>query len=214
MDVDSPTVAQKPSFESPALARDSVRSTDATSPSLAGSNDIPMADAVLASPTEMKPPTTVVPAAAAASSAKQRSPDLRVQMPGGPVFGSPVSAISTASTPLSAGSAIVQSPFSASSNLASPFGPPVVNGVAVNPSPVKKKLSLSDYRSRRNKVQAARPSIGTTMLKPPSANGDEPKSATSVDTPGAADSPTEKTTTDSGVTTNGISTSASTGANV
>jgi len=54
--------------------------------------------------------------------------------------------------------------------------------VAASPSPVKKKLSLSDYRSRMSKAAsaAARPSIGTTLLKPVSS-ADEPKSATSTD---------------------------------
>ena len=41
-----------------------------------------------------------------------------------------------------------------------------MNALAANQSPVKKKLSLSDYtKSRMNKV-AARPSVGTTTLKP------------------------------------------------
>jgi hypothetical protein len=67
------------------------------------------------------------------------------------------------------------------SGFPSPFAPPSVNGVAATPSPIKKKLSLSDYKSRLSRAAAARPSIGTTLLKPVS-NSDDPKSATSVDT--------------------------------
>lgn len=204
--IDPSVLEQQPSMGSLSLGKDSVGPTNtSTSPSLGGSGDIVMADAPLASPTEMKPPpaATLVPTA---GSAKHRSPDLRVQTPGAPAFGSPVSATSTGSTPLSAISGVLQSPFSAGSSIAGPFSASAAaNGIAANPSPVKKKMSLSDYRSRMNKVQAARPSVGTTMLKPPSANGDEPKSATSVDAPGAADSPTEKPTTDSGASTNGVS---------
>ncbi|KAK4191971.1 SET domain-containing protein 3 [Podospora australis] len=108
---------------------------------------------------------------------KHKSPDLRVQLPPIPAFGSPVSvsAPNSASTPLSAGGSVVQSPFSVN-GLPSPFGPPSVQGVAATPSPVKKKMSLSDYRSRYK----ARPVIGTTLK--PIGNTDDPKSATSVGT--------------------------------
>lgn len=205
----SPTVEEKPSFESPSFGKDAAGPVDSTTPSLGGSYDTPMLDAPLRPPKEMKPPPAL-----AASLAKLKSPDLRVQMPSGPAFGSPTSAISTASTPASAGSTMMQTPFSAN-NLPIPLGTAVTNGTAVNPSPVKKKMSLSDYRSRMNKVQAARPSVGTTMLKPPSANDDEPKSATSLDTPGARDSPTaEKAVIDTGASTNGVPAPALTGSNV
>lgn len=110
---------------------------------------------------------------------KHKSPDLRVQMPPIPAFGTPVSvsAPNSASTPLSAGGSMVQSPFSVNGFPPSPFAPTSVQGVAATSSPVKKKMSLSDYKSRMNK---ARPAAGTSLK--PVGNTDDPKSATSVDT--------------------------------
>jgi len=145
-------------------------------------HDIPMPDAPAVSPS-----TKTAESPATVSPIKTKTPDLRVQMPPVPAFGSPASAPSTASTPLSAGGSLVQSPFSASA-LPSPFAPPSVNGIAANPSPVKKKMSLSDY-TKRNKAAASRPSVGTTLLKPVSGGSDEPRSAVSVDNHGALDSP-------------------------
>jgi len=119
---------------------------------------------------------------------KHRSPELRVQMPPVPAFGALSPAASTTSTPLSTAASAVLSPFSAQ-GLPSPFP---VNGTTATPSPVKKKLSLSDWtKSRANKAAAGRPSIGTTMLKP-IPGLDEPKSAASTDTTtnGAFESPT------------------------
>ncbi|CAK7203646.1 SET domain-containing protein 3 [Sporothrix eucalyptigena] len=80
----------------------------------------------------------------------KRSPDLRVQLPKVPSFSdaNPTSA----TTPLT-GSSMVQSPFAV--NSANPFGSPVAT-----PSPIKKKMSLSDYTKSR---KAARP---PTTLKP------------------------------------------------
>ncbi|OAA68402.1 PHD-finger domain-containing protein [Niveomyces insectorum RCEF 264] len=111
----------------------------------------------------------------------KKSPDLRVELPKVPSFNDATapSAVGTA-TPLSA-SSIVQSPFAF--NNTNPFGSPVVT-----PSPVKKKMSLSDYTKSR-KAAASRPSVGT-MLKPLPPNADEPKSATSADDTAASDSPT------------------------
>jgi hypothetical protein len=40
-----------------------------------------------------------------------------------------------------------------------------INSVLANPSPVKKKLSLSDYKSRLNKAAGKAPG-GTSLLKP------------------------------------------------
>lgn len=130
----------------------------------------------------------------AAYAIKNKSPDLRLQTPPVPASGSPNSAPSAVSTPISAGGSL-QSPFSVAS-FPTPLAPPPVNGIAATPSPIKKKLSLSDYRSRMNKAAAARPSVGTTLLKPVSSS-DEPKSATSVDTAGAGGSPTAEKAIDS-----------------
>jgi len=145
--------------------------------------DHPMPDARPVSPMN----TTATGNASTSSLVKNRSPDLRVEMPPVPAFQSPASISSPASTPISAGPRTVQSPFSVTS-FASGFPPPSVNGVAASPSPVKKKLSLSDYKSRMSKAAAARPSIGTTMLKPVSS-ADEPRSATSTDGGAPASSP-------------------------
>jgi hypothetical protein len=140
--------------------------------------DHPMPDARPGSPMN-----TASGSAALNSLAKIKSPDLRVEMPPVPAFQSPTSAHSTASTPISAGAA-VQSPFSVT-GFPSPFAPPSVSGAVATPSPVKKKLTLSDYKNRLSKAAAARPSVGTTMLKPVPA-ADEPKSATSTDGGGTA----------------------------
>ncbi|KAK3306586.1 uncharacterized protein B0T15DRAFT_146004 [Chaetomium strumarium] len=129
------------------------------------------------------------------SSAKPKSPDLRVQLPPVPAFESPTSAHSSISTPVSAGTATVQSPFSMS-GFPSPFAPPSVNGVAATPSPVKKKLSLSDYKSRMNKAAVARPPLATTLLRPSSS--EDPKSATSTEGGGAVSSPTAERNNETG----------------
>jgi hypothetical protein len=50
-----------------------------------------------------------------------------------------------------------------------------MNGVAVAPSPVKKKLSLSDYKSRMSKKPTG------VALKAPSAITEEGKSPTPTD---------------------------------
>jgi hypothetical protein len=118
-----------------------------------------------------------------------KSPDLRVETPPVPAFQSPtaapLSASTPISTPISAGLAPPQSPFSMT-GFAIPFAPPSINGAVATPSPVKKKLSLSDYKNR--KAAATRPSIGLGLLKPiPSS--DEPKSAIGADGGAAGSSP-------------------------
>lgn len=130
---------------------------------------------------------------------KHRSMDLRVQLPPVPAFGSSTSA----PTPLSATSPMMQSPF-ASNNLAHHFGLSSGIGVAVTPSPIKKKMSLSDYKSRH---KTARPSIGTAPLKTSvsMSNVEEPKSASSVDTSAAGASPATEKAVETQVSTNGAS---------
>ncbi|KAL1864504.1 hypothetical protein VTK73DRAFT_5830 [Phialemonium thermophilum] len=182
---------------------DAERSGERTS-SLAGSEDTEMTDAPPGSAVEMKPPQ-VQPIAAPRTN---RSPDLRVQMPPTPVFGNLTSTTPTLITPSSGGS-LAQSPFSASS-MPSLFGPPpLVNGVGAHPSPVKKKMSLSDYKSRMSKAQAARPTVGTTALKPSTPGADEPKSATSLETPLTAESPSSEKASEMGPTVNGVDQPAS-----
>jgi len=173
MDIDSPGTEHPSASSSPILTKDSV-STTTTSPAPT-STDIAMADIASTSPTMVSSQLNVDGTeSTAAGPSKTRTPDLRVQMPPVPAFTNAGSA-SLTNTPVSGVGSLVQSPFSAT-NLASPFGPSAMNGV--QPSPVKKKLSLSDYRkSRMDKDKAA----GKTALpatKPiseeakPELNGD------------------------------------------
>ncbi|KAI9678282.1 MAG: hypothetical protein M1817_006227 [Caeruleum heppii] len=87
--------------------------------------------------------------------------ELRVQLPPAPQFSntSP-SSPSVPGTPSSAAGSIAQSPFGLT-HIATSFSPTVMTTV-VQPSPVKKKLSLSDY-SRRKKAEI--PSTTTTGEK-------------------------------------------------
>lgn len=106
---------------------------------------------------------------------KAKTPELRVQMPPVPAFDSHGSTgPGQNTTPLSATSSIAQSPLSAIS-LSTPFGPPGINGVAVLPSPAKKKLSLSDY-TKRSKAAGKAPN-GPTIVKPTLPSPEEGKMA-------------------------------------
>jgi hypothetical protein len=187
MDMDSPTLSQGP-FASP------------SSISMTGKHGEALPSALLS------PRDGQAGVARADSSAvhplKHRSPDLRVQMPPVPAFGSSASYLSSNQPQLSATSPMVQSPF-ASHSLTSPFGAPFTNGLATTASPVKKKMSLSDYKSRMNKVQAAKPSVSTPSLKMSLSTADEPKSASSLDTAGAVDSPTTDQRSEAHGLTNG-----------
>ena len=154
---------------------------------------LPITDAPFTSPSSAKPPAIVTSGTPSlASPVLNKSPELRVQMPPVPTFHTSTSA----ATPLSAGG-LVLSPFATS--LPSPFGPPSVNGVAASPSPVKKKLSLSDYTKSR-KAAAGRPSVGTS-LKASTSNAEDPKSATSADGAAGVDSPTTEKPGDGMATT-------------
>lgn len=117
----------------------------------------------------------------AASLTHSKSPDLRVEMPPVPTFVSPPSA-TMVSTPMSANGSMIISPFSAT-NLPSPFAPPTVNGIASTPSPIKKKMSLSEYKNKANKAAAsAKPFIDTPHpLKTASSLVDTLKSALNGD---------------------------------
>lgn len=149
------------------------------------SSDAIMTDITMVSPTDTRSVSTIEVTTPA--SAKTKSPELRVQLPPVPPFTNANPAASTP-TPLSASASIVQSPFS-TGGLASPFGGPALNGAAVTPSPVKKKLSLSDYKSRMNKAAAAKPT--GTSLKPP-AISEEAKSPTTTDVTMTDYSPTNE----------------------
>ncbi|KAK0641552.1 hypothetical protein B0T16DRAFT_303411, partial [Cercophora newfieldiana] len=182
MEAESPNDAKTP-IPSPSLGQEPDSISPTGSVPVRDSSDTPISDAAATSPTGLRP-NGLGPAN---TMRFKTSPDLRVQMPPVPAFCSPTaSAPSSATTPLSAGASLVHSPFSATA-FASPFGMSL-NGVAANPSPVKKKLSLSDYTKSRMNKGASRPSVGTTALKP-IPNSEDPKSATSVDTGGTLESP-------------------------
>ncbi|KJZ77979.1 hypothetical protein HIM_02616 [Hirsutella minnesotensis 3608] len=106
---------------------------------------------------------------------KLKTPDLRVQMPPVPTFDN--SGLVT--TPLSSSSTTALSPISGS--LPSPFAPPAVNGLAITPSPVKKKLSLSDYTKSRMNKAAGKIMGGPTILRPGLASPEEMKIDVSMD---------------------------------
>ncbi|KAH8889677.1 hypothetical protein GQ53DRAFT_868534 [Thozetella sp. PMI_491] len=167
MDIDSP-VEQKASLPSPSLAQEPSMAAASESPVLVNS-DLPMPDAPVTG--DMKPPTGPL----GISLVKTRSPELRVQMPPPAFSGSPTSVGGSATTPSSAGGLMVQSP-SSTAFPQTPY-PLTPNGsVVANPSPVKKKMSLSDYRNRRS-AAATKPSLDSNM--PKSAGSDDPKSASS-----------------------------------
>lgn len=118
------------------------------------------------------------------------TPDLHVQLPPPPTFDN-AAALGSASTPLSASSSIVQSPFVAAP-LASPFASSSLNGSLSAPSPIKKKLSLSDYKSRMKKGSAGPAPLKQSMSSPENAktetNGDAhpaPKTEENVPPPPA-----------------------------
>jgi len=183
MEVDSPIGAKTP-MVLPKLEKEADKVTPPRVVAVTNSVDWPMPDVSPVSPTDLRPNGVLPSPAPTTTQLKTRSPDLRVQMPPVPAFGSPTvtSAPSSATTPLSAGASLAQSPFSATGFPGS-LGLGTPNGGAP-----KKKLSLSDYTKRMNKG-ATRPSVGTAMLKP-IPNSEEPKSATSIDNGGLIESPT------------------------
>ncbi|KAK4226351.1 SET domain-containing protein 3 [Podospora fimiseda] len=189
--INDAAVAENHLLSSPTTPRGSEKSLEA--PPSAGSHaseDIHMPDApsVLPSHTNSSTAISTVPTT---TPMKKQSPDLRVQMPPVPPFGSPTSATST---PISASAAVIHSPFSAGA-IPGAFLPTAINGVGiVAPSPVKKKLSLSDYtRSRINKIAAAKPpSVGTTSLKPILNSEDSKVAAVGTASPTTTDKEAEK----------------------
>ncbi|KAL7949950.1 hypothetical protein V8C42DRAFT_186547 [Trichoderma barbatum] len=98
---------------------------------------------------------------------KPKAPELRVQLPTLPALDASSSTAPTSTTPLSATSSAVQSAIIASINSA-------VNGNVATPSPIKKKLSLSDYTKSRMNKAAVKPSLGLST-KPSPLEADEIK---------------------------------------
>ncbi|KAJ4131553.1 SET domain-containing protein 3 [Fusarium equiseti] len=146
MEVDSP-VEHAPSIK---------RSESELPPLFPTSGDVPLADA-------SSPATTpVLGSAASDTSARTKTPDFRLQLPPVPSFDSTGLGIHSSTTPQPG--VVAHSPLSGP--LPSPFAPPAVNGVAAHPSPVKKKLSLSDYTKSRMNKTAGKTAGGHAVLKP------------------------------------------------
>ncbi|KAI2625208.1 hypothetical protein GGS21DRAFT_493696 [Xylaria nigripes] len=157
-------------------------------PGTSTSDDTPMPDAPAASPTDTKSSPVTKAISPIPMGSRVRSHELRVQPPPVPAFNGP-SAVSSGTTPVSANSSIIQSPSSVN-NLHSPLASlPPVNGISVQPSPAKKKLTLSDYtKSRMNKAAAAK------SLRPATTIIEETKGST-TDT-AMSDSPVNEKKTD------------------
>ncbi|KAH7063995.1 hypothetical protein BKA63DRAFT_175943 [Paraphoma chrysanthemicola] len=100
----------------------------------------------------LQPPAPPWPVATSSEDVPEKSVDLHVDMPAKPDMAA-ITGVNPMVTPGSVssvltGSAIAHSPGSVT--IGSPFSPAVNN--AVNPAPARKKLSLSDYTSRRAKL--------------------------------------------------------------
>ncbi|KAG6034929.1 hypothetical protein E4U41_006293 [Claviceps citrina] len=142
VDSDSPTSERKPSIASV--------SSEAQSPKSQAVDGTNMAESQALMTTAESP----------VDSCKTKTPDLRVQLPPVPAFDNTVLNGSATATPLSASSSTALSP------LSNPFGAGLLNGIAVNPSPIKKKLSLSDYKSRLNKAAGKAGGAASACSKP------------------------------------------------
>lgn len=160
MDLDSPATT-KSSHGSPASVHKQI---PLSSPASVHA-DTPMPDALPDPPLSAAEPTETTPLVTnetgpAASPVKIKSPDLRVHMPSVPIFTSP--STSAVITPVSVNGSAITSPF-ANTNLPSPFAPSAVNGAVGTQSPIKKKMSLSEYKNKANKAAAsAKPHVDTS----------------------------------------------------
>ena len=127
-----------------------------------------------------------------------RVADMRVQLPPTPSFSTNPTSILVAPSPFS--SSLAQSPSGRSSSSYPPLSSSLSAPSIVQPSPVKKKLSLGDYMSRRSnhKVETPgtmgdrmgrRPTMPQILLKPlvEQTKGNEMEEGTIVDTPARED---------------------------
>lgn len=182
MDVDSPADEQKPS------ALGSV--ADPTSPT-SHSGDTIASDLAQDSTAPSQNGT------ASETGKTTTTPDLRAQLPPVPAFDN-TGLVATPSAPTATAPPLP--PVSAASS--SPFAPPAVNGIAVNPSPAKKKLSLSDYtKSRMNRAVGKTVAAGPALLKPGLASPDDIKVEVTFEPPSvdkADDTVSPSTTTFNG----------------
>lgn len=99
---------------------------------------------------------------AAEASTQMKTPDLRVQMPPVPTFDN--SGLAATGTTPSASPSVPPSPFSAN-GMPSPFSQSAINGAIAKQSPIKKKLSLSDYTKSRMKKGGTKDLAGPGSLK-------------------------------------------------
>lgn len=148
VDSESPATT-KSSHGSPSTAR---KLSSVSSPDSTADVDIPMSDAPSMVANASTSPLVSNVAPRAGSPIKVQSPELRVHMPPVPVFTSPTT-VTSATTPISANGPVMHSPFS--SSLPSPFAASAVNGITATPSPIKKKMSLSEYKNKANKAAAS-----------------------------------------------------------
>lgn len=179
-------------LDSPATTKSSLGSPSAvpkqcplSSPTSAADVDAPMTDALPA-------PRNVVTSSPPMTNGNEsiintkeaKSPELRVSMPPPTAFTSPTSAtsVTAVTTPISINGSVTQSPFSVT-NLPGPFAPPVANGNTATPSPIKKKMSLSEYKNKANKAAASARSApdNTHPLKIASSSMDTLKTASNGD---------------------------------
>ncbi|KAL8381277.1 hypothetical protein RB595_005516 [Gaeumannomyces hyphopodioides] len=184
--VASPASDTKPQPPSPTLTETPV-ATALHEPAI--TPDVLMDDAPVSPLIPSIPPVVVTEAVSSDPPAgtRAKAPELKVQMPPPPpILNGNASAMSTTTTPVSATGSIGHSPFS-STTVSSPFSLCASSGTTSGPSPIKKKLSLSDYTKSR-KAAASRPPLGIS-LKAATSHPDDPKSATSVETPSTSDSP-------------------------
>jgi hypothetical protein len=158
----SPTIEQTPTEPRPV--------TDTTSPVI---QDTP------AETLDGDPPIKAEPSASVAAN---KASELRVQLPPVPAFDNSTPSVSSVTTPLSTASSIVQSPLF-SNNPTSPFPPLGVNGTTMAPSPVKKKLSLSDYTKSRMNKSSGKVAGGTALLKAGLASPDDIKTESIMESP-------------------------------
>lgn len=153
---------QAPGFESPIGMGQST--TAQGGEQLVSGEDVTMQDASPVVTNRPAPPiwseSMPAPSHGALPTMIRASPELKMTMPPTPSF----SHMSTGSipptpngtiTPSSAGTSISQSPFN-SVHLPSAFSSSLMNSAGVSaPSPVKKKLSLSDYKARMKRAPTA-----------------------------------------------------------
>ncbi|KAF4463265.1 SET domain-containing 3 [Fusarium albosuccineum] len=184
MDIDSPILDHTPA----------IKRSDSELPSpCSQAGDVPMTDALSAAT------TPVLGSAASDTSTKTKTPDLRVQLPPVPAFDSTGLGIQNVTTPQSG--AMVQSPLSGS--LPSPFAPPAVNGIAAHPSPIKKKLSLSDYTKSRMNKAASKTAGGNALLKPTMSSPEDARVDIIIESPSVEKSVGSLAPTIPAATTNG-----------